>query len=503
MISIGRRHLALALCISALVPLGYAAADSDKAAITEVVATKAGKISGAAVQEDGAVVRIFKGVPYAAPPVGELRWRPPQPVAPWEGVREATEWADRAPQGSLSSMGEAGGISEDCLYLNVVTAAKTSADRLPVMVFFHGGGLTSGTGNSALYNNTALPRKGTVVVTVNSRLGPIGYMAHPALTAESKNKASGNYGTLDLIASLRWVQQNIAAFGGDPNNVLIFGESGGGTKTISLLSSPLAKGLFHKAIVESGSASVSPERTTTLEEAEAAGKRIAAKLGVEGEKDVLAALRARPWEEIIRVAAAPEADFRANLTVDGWVLPQSVHDTFNAGKQHDVPLIVGANEGEQRELEESVPRLAGLMSKTASSKTYVYNFSHVPTGWRSKSCVAFHGVELPYVFGYVPEGLSVPTVLFLANRSGCKSTEPGADEKDELVAEHTTSMWAQFAKTGDPSVPDLVTWPAYTEAEDRYLDIGYELAVKENIKSAYVAQPGSPAPVSAPATPAR
>jgi len=490
-----KSFLALILCGSASLLHQLAIADVEGAgssAISEVVQTTAGKISGTVAQEDGAFVRVFKGIPYAAPPVGQLRWKPPQPVTPWSDVRDATQWADRAPQSAQSAMGTGGDISEDCLHLNVVTAAKQTTDRLPVMVFFHGGGLTTGTANSLLYNNTALPRKGVVVATVNSRLGPIGYIAHPALTAESEQKASGNYGTLDLIASLQWVQANITAFGGDPNNVLIFGESGGGTKTLSLLSSPLAKGLFHKAIIESGSASASPERTTTLESAEAAGERIVKKLGLEGEKDVLAALRLRSWEDILAAAADPEVDYRANLTVDGWVLPDSVHETLAQGKQHDVPLIVGANAGEQRELEQGVPLLAGLMSKTASSKTYVYNFSHVPTGWKKISCSAFHGLELPYVFGYVPEGLEVPTVLFLGNRSGCKSTEPGADEKDELVAEHTMKLWAQFAATGDPSVEGLVTWPAYTDEGGQYLDIAETLQVKKGIQQAYVAPPQAP-----------
>ncbi len=487
--SIRRSRLALALSGLALLTIESASADIENAeatSITDVVQTTEGKLAGEALEVDGSVVRTFKGIPYAAPPLGELRWRPPQPAAPWNGIRDAKTWADRAPQGSLSSMGAGGAISEDCLHLNVVTPAKSTTERLPVMVFFHGGGLTTGTGNSLLYNHTALPRKGLVVVTVNSRLGPIGYMAHPALSAESEHSASGNYGTLDLIASLQWVKRNIAVFGGNPDNVLIFGESGGGTKTLSLLSSPLAKGLFHKAIVESGSASASPARTTTLAEAEKAGEKIVAKLGLTDSENVLEALRALSWEEIIKAAADSEVGYRANLTVDGWVLPQSVHDTLSTGKQHDVPLIVGANEGERRELEEGVPLLASLMSQTASSKTYVYNFSHLPSGWREQSCVAFHGVELPYVFGYVPEGLSVPTVLFLANRSGCKSTQPGPDELDQKVADQTMRLWAQFAATGDPSVEGLVSWPAYTKEGDRYLDIGATLEVKQGVRDAYV-----------------
>ena len=226
----------------------FGALSATAGSLSEVVKTQAGKVSGMVVEEAGEKVYLFKGVPYAAPPLGELRWKAPQPVKAWDGIREAKQWANQCAQRAGSSMGEAGTISEDCLYLNVVTAAKNTEAKLPVMVFYHGGGLTSGTGNSLTYNNTALPRKGVVVVTVNSRLGPMGYMAHPALTKESGRNASGNYGTLDLVASLNWVKQNIAQFGGDPGNVLIFGESGGGAKTLSLMASPLAKGLFHRAI---------------------------------------------------------------------------------------------------------------------------------------------------------------------------------------------------------------------------------------------------------------
>jgi len=487
--------LALTLCGSAW-PLQSLANEVERAAagaVSNVVEIQSGKVSGSSVDEGGAVIRTFKGVPYAAPPVGPLRWKAPQPAAKWSGVRDATQFADRCAQSAESSMGSAGKISEDCLHLNVVTAAKSTKDALPVMVFFHGGGLTSGTGNSVLYTNTALPRKGVVLVTVNSRLGPLGYLAHPALSSESERKVSGNYGTLDLIASLQWVQSNIAAFGGDPKNVLIFGESGGGTKTISLLTSPLAKGLFHKAIVESGSGSISPERTTTLATAEASGQRMVEKLGLKDQKDVLGALRSSKWEDLVAAAVDPKVDFRANLAVDGYVLPVSVNDTLKSGKQHDVPLIVGANAGEERELKDSVPMLAGLMSKTAKSKTYVYNFSHVPSGWKTLGCSAFHGLELPYVFGYVPEGLTVPTVLFLGNRAGCKSLQPGADAKDELVAEHATTMWAQFAATGDPSVKGLVTWPAYTGEGGSYLDIAEKLEVKKGIQQAYIPPPQTPA----------
>jgi len=460
------------------------------AEITDTVTVTGGKVSGTVVDDNGVQVRLFKGIPYAAPPLGELRWKPPQPVKPWAEVLDCTQYAPRAPQVDRAGAGMGtGSISEDCLHLNVITAAKTTDDLQPVMVFFHGGGLTTGTGNSPLYCNTALPRKGVVVVTVNSRLGPIGYMALPALTAESGRNASGNYGTLDLIASLKWVKENITAFGGNPDNVLIFGESGGGTKTLSCLTSPLAAGLFHKAIIESGSASSSPERTTTLESGEAAGERIVAKLGLEGEKDVLSALRALSWEKIIEAASAQEVNFRASLTVDGWVLPTSVYDTLKNGNQNDVPLIVGANEGEEGELLANVPRVADLWSSAGKSNVYVYVFSHMPAGWRNQPCVAFHGLELVYVFGYVPEGLSVPVIRYLAPRGGCDPMTPGPDEKDEVVAENTMRLWAQFARTGNPSVEGLITWPPYTTETDQYLDVRDPLSVKKGVKAAYVAPP--------------
>ena len=215
------------------------------ATIGAVVQTKHGTVRGTTVTENENVTAfIYRGIPYAAPPVGDLRWKAPQPVATWEGERDATNWPNRCPQGQ-SNMGTGATISEDCLYLNVVTAAKTADEKRPVIVFFHGGGLTSGTSSSTTYNHPTLPNKGVVLVTANSRLGPIGYLAHPALTKESGNGSSGNYGTLDLKASLEWIRDNIAAFGGDPGNVTIMGESGGGTKVISQMASPLTEGMFH------------------------------------------------------------------------------------------------------------------------------------------------------------------------------------------------------------------------------------------------------------------
>lgn len=218
--------------------------------LLDPVKTDAGYVCGLVRGDLGSEVREYRGIPYAAPPVGDLRWKPPQPVTPWEGIRNCTIWGSQAPQDPLYPQLFFGEANEDnCLNLNVLTPAKKTTDRLPVMVWFHGGGLRILTANSPTYCSTGLPLHGVVLVTVNQRLGALGYLAHPLLREESEHNASGNYGTLDQIAALQWVQRNIAAFGGDPNCVTIFGESGGGTKVTSLICSPLAKGLFHKAII--------------------------------------------------------------------------------------------------------------------------------------------------------------------------------------------------------------------------------------------------------------
>jgi para-nitrobenzyl esterase len=454
------------------------AATSDDA-LTTTIMTKAGPIAGEIVPHDGKDIRVFRGVPYAAPPVGDLRWKPPQALEPWTDVRDATQWGNRSPQGD-SMLTNLGAIGEDCLNLNVLTPATRASERLPVMVFFHGGGLSIGTGNSPTYCHTALPAEGVVLVTVNGRLGPFGYFSHPALAAESAEDSSGNYGTLDLIASLQWVQDNIAAFGGDRDNVTIFGESGGGSKVLSCMASPLAKGLFHRAVVESGSRSAMPNAVTPRATAEAAGQRLAANLAIPEDANVLSALRAKTWQEIL--AAATAAAVTANLSVDGWVLPQTVNEAFAAGKQSDVPLIVGANEGEPGEFMQSIPSLAASM-QSVSSKAYVYNFTHLPLGWRAAGCYAFHGLELPYVFGHM-DGLKSATILFLGRASCDTAADAQVGDEDTLVAQNMMKLWVQFAKTGDPSVSGLVDWLPYTAATDQYLDIGAALAMKSGVATA-------------------
>jgi para-nitrobenzyl esterase len=468
-----------------LVLAACASSSTPSAGIGEVVQTRLGAVRGETVTEVGATARIYRGIPYAAPPVGNLRWKAPQPAQAWTGVRDATQWPNRCPQGA-SSMGTGSPLSEDCLYLNVVTAARSASEKRPVMVFYHGGGLTSGTSSSTTYNHPKLPNQGVVVVTVNSRLGPLGYLAHPAITAEGLG--SGNFGTLDIRASLEWVRDNIAAFGGDPNNVTIFGESGGGSKVISQMASPLSHGLFHKAIVESGSGLATSRSPTTLQAAEQRGVALASALNAPAGAGQLAAMRAASWQDVL--AAAQRSNFAASVAVDGRVIPAPVRQLFETGRQAKVPLIVGANTGEAS-LRTSVPEMANLHS-AAGYPTWVYNFSQLPLGWRrEQGCVAFHGLELPYVFGAIPVGLTSPTTQGLARGGGCSVRTPETDAQDMTLADQASRVWAQFAKTGNPSVPGLVDWPRYTEANNTYLDIGTPLTVKRNIQSAYVAPPAS------------
>jgi len=473
---------------------GGTASDSQESAatpegkLTGEIKTAAGTLRGDVVDHEGKQILFFRNVRYAEDTAGENRWKPPEPVKSWTGVKEATEYGNRCPQGE-STLSSPGAMSEDCLNLNLLTPAIRANEKLPVMVFFHGGGLSVGTGNSSTYAHTALPAEGVVVVTVNSRLGPFGYFSHPGLAKESEHESSGNYGTLDLIESLKWVQKNIAAFGGDKDNVTIFGESGGGSKVLSCMSSPLAKGLFHRAIIESGSRSSTPGATTTRENAEAAGVRVAKHLEIADDNDAVKKLRELSWEDVLEASAVMELMYAANLSIDGWVLTEAVNEVFEQGKQIDVPLIVGANEGEVGEFTSSIPSLAANMANV-TSKAYVYNFSHLPEGWREPGCYAFHGLELPYVFGHL-EGITAPTIIYLGERSNCTpSNDPKVGEDDQTVANHAMALWKQFAKTGNPSVDGLIEWPAYTADDDRYLDIGVELKVKSGVAKAGI-MPGT------------
>ena len=317
--------------------------------MSDIIQLHSGPISGEV--EDG--VRAFMGVPYAAPPVGELRWKPPQEVASWTQVRISRDFSPSCPQPRQQDNRK---FSEDCLYLNVWTPVKNPGERLPVMVWIHGGAFNFGSPAQPEYNGKNLAQKGVVVVTINYRLGPLGFLVHPLLSKESDHNTSGNYGLLDQVAALKWVQKNVAAFGGNPDQVTIFGQSAGSRSVSLQMISPLSAGLFQRAIAESGGPIIGSEYLNPVFNGNMAnvsnmGQKLAAKLGCGKAEDALTAMRAKSAQEIVAAADCNTSVFEEGLffapVFDGWVLPKDPLAAFSGGKQHDVPIIVGStlNEG--------------------------------------------------------------------------------------------------------------------------------------------------------------
>ncbi len=457
------------------------------------VKTAQGALKGYAADEN---TWQYLGIPYAKPPLGDLRWTPPQPPARWKGVRDAIAWGDQAAQHpSLQRYGE-GGMSEDCLYLNVTTPKQ--ACKLPVMVWFHGGGFTALTSNTKAFNNPAgLITKGVVQVSVNHRLGPFGYMAHPWLSAESGYDGSGNYGQMDLIAALEWVQDNIAAFGGDPRNVTIFGESGGGRKVLSLIASPMAAGLFHKAISQSGT--LIPD-TRSLAAAEAYGTALSNKLAVTS----LAELRAVPWTDLYLASAQTVVPY---TNVDGRYLPGTERQSIESGQHNDVPFMIVVNTNDTPDPIGTLMHVFPWMTDYSSQNHYACLFSQVPNGWEAQGLLAYHGCELTYVHNY-PEsviahyqlGLVIDPAtgksLLIGDLNGNGITGTGGDTADILssagwsgedsaVADTTMTLWTNFAKTGDPSIAGVLDWTPYTTANDTYLKLAETLELKTGLASVF------------------
>ncbi|MEI6500352.1 MAG: carboxylesterase/lipase family protein [Armatimonadota bacterium] len=474
-------------------PLAAAASADD----APPIATTCGPVSGLIV--DG--VRVFKGIPYAAPPVGELRWQPPVPPTPWTQPRAAVAFSAACPQAKDRIVPLQALQSEDCLYLNVWSAQQ--AQKLPVMVFIHGGGFSKGSSAQSYYDSPALARHGVVLVTINYRLGDLGFFCHPALTAESAHHASGNYGLLDQVAALQWVRDNIAAFGGDPGRVTIFGESAGAVSVGLLMASPLARGLFHRAIMESGSA---PLRMKTREEMETRGLELQRKLGVADGPEALAQLRALPADKLLVSGAGDDAlpgmSVRNLLCVDGYFLPEAPAKVYAEGRQAAVPLLAGTNADEgtlwsqrlplktvgqwramlrvffkqdapqaealypvasEADLPEALnqflgdPFLAGARraarwSQPVQARTHLYHFTHRSLISERSGLGVFHGSELVYVFGSLP-----PSVRQSPEEGGFSETMMG--------------YWTRFAATGDPNGGDAVAWPEYTQDNDRYLGL--------------------------------
>jgi para-nitrobenzyl esterase len=474
-----------------------AASSTSHAALNEPLKLDAGLLLGGVDSSPG--IRVFKGIPFAAPPVGSLRWQPPQAVPKWQGMRDASKFGDvciqPAGQGRLNIayMEGSPAASEDCLYLNVWSGAATARERRPVMVYFFGGAFTEGAGSVPLYDGDALARKGVVVVTMNYRLGPYGFFVHPALTAESPHKASGNYGLMDMLASLRWVKRNIAAFGGDPGNVTVFGQSAGAMAISSLVASPESKGLFQRAISESGAwmgFAPSPGMRTRAQ-AEEAGQKAATEAGV----STVEQLRAMS-------AADVTAKFRsAGMIVDGWVIPEDPSTTFAAGRQNAVDVLVGSNKDdlsffpvkstpEQFEkqararwsdLVDEFLKLYPHATDAEASKSqadssndgafwhmrlyadyqvkrgkraWLYYFAQNPPAPAGQPPLpAAHASEMPYVFNNLGQ------LPLFPDRSDPKLS--AASAPDRKVADQMSSYWVNFARTGDPNGAGLPVWKSH------------------------------------------
>lgn len=433
----------------------------------------AGTLEGAVDSATG--VLVFRGIPYAAPPIGALRWRPPRPAAHWSGVRPATQLGHNCMQGQPYSDIDpyTAGVSEDCLYLNVwTTALGGSAPARPVMVWIHGGGFFAGFGGEERHNGARLAQKGAVVVTLNYRLGVFGFFAHPALAAESPRHSTGDYGLLDQIAALQWVRRNIARFGGDPSRVTIFGESAGGMSVGSLIASPLAKGLFVRAILESGTGvgvGVGP-RDSAL----AGGIAFADSLGVHGHGAAAARqLRALSADTILAVAqrlgrGAP----RFWPIVDGWVLPHPVDSALARGTANRVPVIVGSNRDEGDEWMGAPTRSFARLVSRGGVPTYVYMFSRVGEDSINQKRGAYHSAEITFVFGRPHPILE----------------SAGTTPYDSTLADAMSDYWVAFATSGDPNgapfAGRLTHWPRFSDPADSLLELGPEIAARGGVKRA-------------------
>jgi para-nitrobenzyl esterase len=454
------------------------------------------KVEGGMVQgtlEDG--LTVYRGIPLAAPPVGDLRWRAPQPAANWEGVRQATKFAP----GPMQSGNPPSGKSEDCLYLNVWTPAKSASDRMAVLVWIYGGGFGAGSTSERNYSGEKLAKKGVVLVSIAYRVGQLGFLAHPELSAESAKHVSGNYGLLDMIAGLQWVQKNIAAFGGDPNKVTIFGESAGGIAVSMLCASPLAKGLFHGAISQSGG-SFGPPRPNTmpgenlkrLADAERSGAEYAKSGGVSS----IAELRKLPPDQL------PAVRGMSWPIIDGYVIPDDQYKLYEAGKFNDTPILVGYNSDEGQSFsppktsEEYIANVksrygpfaesllkaypagsgtppktardlardaafgwhtwiwARLQSKTGKSKAFYYYFDQhpeYPEGSPQAGRGSPHGADVPYVFQHL---------------------SAQASKTDQDISEAMATYWTNFAKRGDPNGEGVPAWPAFSDANAQVMYFG-------------------------------
>lgn len=496
--------------------------------LTEPIRVEGGMITGTPAWAWG--VRLYRGIPFAAPPVGKLRWRPPQPVVPWESVLAANHFGARCMQreagveqspagvGTNGALWDEPGtnvISEDCLYLNIWAPVTSSDEKRAVIVFFHGGGGTSGEGSEAIWDGAMMAKKGVIWVTANYRLGIFGNLALPELTAEDEHHSSGNYAELDKLAALRWVKNNIAQFGGDPNDITVMGHSSASRSVNNIAASPLAKGLFQRVIAHSHT---SFGRMITLSEAEAEGVKFQQRVGAKN----LAEMRAKSASELQEIASKSGRELvYGDAKIDGYFLSADVNTIFNQGKENDLSLLTGATNDEhgigenlnewtvylklpndplktpdeytawaKQSFGDQADRIlktypahsdadvakdvhdigrdailqgqrvwTQFQSKDGKGKAYLYDFSHKPpvpatAGAQLPLIGAIHGAE----FFYVLNNLHVRDL-------------PWTDT-DAKVADQASSYWTNFAKTGDPNGPGLPHWPAYSAKDDQLMNIG-------------------------------
>ncbi|WP_395408369.1 carboxylesterase/lipase family protein [Pseudoduganella sp. UC29_106] len=493
----------IAFRVTAFLALCVTAHSGHAIQLTDSVKVSGGEIVGSQIE----AIRSYLGIPYAAPPVGDLRWRAPQAVVPWTGIREARSFSPACAQTAAWLPNPK---SEDCLYLNIWAPEK--ARNLPVLVWIHGGGFYGGTSAQPGYDGHNLAKRGVIVVTINYRLGIFGFFSHPELTAESPDKASGNQGIEDQIAALRWVKDNITAFGGDPRRVTIMGESAGGESVAILVASPLAKGFFQRAIAQSGNDAlpINSDENGQFDRktAESQGQALVKAVGGE----LLADLRGMSAETLQKTAWSPRT------IVDGHVLREDLTTTYRYNRQNDVPLLVGWNAEEGKDLapeilgtddftsanhRELVAKLlgyapsarllaaypgtddaqarasinqltndwwgwrmwywAGLQAKYGRSKPYVYLFAHRPTEPLTPcgyGCGAGHGAEIQYVFDQ----------LDLDPRPWSTS--------DRKLAARLADTWVNFARTGSPSGRGLPVWPKFNGSNASVLRLGDDAGLK-------------------------
>ena len=449
-------------------------------AMAQTVKVEGGTLRGAKAGD----LEIYKGIPYAAPPTGDRRWRAPAPVVKWPGIRDAAAFGADCVHTRADWEADRNGapMSEDCLFLNVWAPATRIKAGAPVMLWIHGGSFTGGSGSQALYDGAALAARGLVVVTINYRLGRFGFFAHPALTAEAGRGPTGNWGFMDQVAALKWVRANIRAFGGDPAKVTIFGESAGGRSVNTLMAMPAARGLFARAIAQSGGGG--RDETTSLATAESKGRAYAVAAGVTG--DDLAALRAIPADKLLANLASWGGDSPtySGPMIDGKLVRESTDVAFRGGRQAAVPYLAGANSYEigffpaplrktftamlGAQLGAALPgiksaygssdaferNLGGdvlfvepsryLAGLAAPRPSYLYLFDYLPEGLRAKQSGVPHGGEIPFVFGTL-NMLGVP-----------------ASDADRAMAKLVGDYWTDFARGGNPNGGGRADWPGYS-----------------------------------------